>query len=148
MGTYACDGADVSCNAPVVVGTTETCDGKDNDCDGTIDNGVQNACGGCEVLAHARDASCEAGRGACTASGRYVCDGKTQTVCNAVPKPPSKEICGNGVDDDCDGVFSNGCTCYVCESIGGGTYTTWAPSPGEASCQPLSAAEAQSRCSG
>jgi hypothetical protein len=82
-----CSGGPVACT-PV----PETCNGIDDDCDGAIDDG-------------------EPGSGvACTTAG--MCPGVE--VCMMVepltcdPRPLGAEICGNGIDDDCDGVI-DGC---------------------------------------
>lgn len=56
-------------------------------------------------------ASCEvqesSAKGVC-AVGKLVCTGG-KLVCQAAA--PSVEICGNELDDDCDGYIDNGCTC-------------------------------------
>jgi hypothetical protein len=53
----------------------------------------------------------DSGLGACRGSGTFVCNGSGGVVC-AITVPgatPRAEICGNGIDDDCDGVVDNGC---------------------------------------
>jgi hypothetical protein len=89
------------CEAGAIPGPTcnaeEKCDGRDNDCDGQIDEGFD--LGG----------ECSAGLGACEAAGTYVCaeDGDG-SVCNAVPGEPGTELCGTGIDEDCDGETDEG----------------------------------------
>ncbi len=44
-----------------------------------------------------------------------VCDGSGSVFCDAVPgTPEAQETCGNGIDDDCDGVVDNGCPGTPC----------------------------------
>ncbi len=71
---------------------TETCDGLDNDCDGAVDNGFNVG------------ATCDNGLlGACRRTGVYQCSSATTTACNAPSASPTSEVCGNGVDEDCNG---------------------------------------------
>jgi len=71
---------------------TEICNGLDDDCDGRTDFGFDVG------------TACTAGRGACFAAGRKVCDETgAGTVCDAVPGIPAEEAC-DGVDDDCNGL--------------------------------------------
>jgi hypothetical protein len=51
---------------------------------------------------------CSVGVGACQAFGTIVCQGD-MNVCNAVEGTPTTEICGNDIDEDCDGNLNNGC---------------------------------------
>ncbi len=79
-----------TCQAQEICG-----DGIDNDGDTLIDE-----C--CDV-----GGSCSAGFGVCQRDGTLSCatDG-THSVCDAAPGPPNPagELCGNSVDDDCDGL--------------------------------------------
>ncbi|MDC0746159.1 putative metal-binding motif-containing protein [Polyangium mundeleinium] len=95
-----CDDA----NPSIHPGATEVCEGVDTNC-----NGVPDDVG----------LPCDAGAGACKASGTYACeeDG-APVVCSAVPKEPSTELC-DGVDEDCDGV-PDGDEEEICNGDAGG----------------------------
>jgi len=92
-------------------GATEGCDGVDNDCDHVADEGALDAPtwyldadgdghGGSSV-----GPACEGDADHVTTSGD--CDDDEATV-----HPGAQEICGNGLDDDCDG------TAWGCELSG------------------------------
>jgi Putative metal-binding motif len=99
-GKWICDGTTGAATCDVVAGTPtpEVCNGKDDDCDGVIDEGF-----------HLGDA-CTSGVGACAASGLVACDKMGTTFCEAPVGMPKVEVCGNQVDEDCDGALDNGCT--------------------------------------
>jgi len=68
-------------------------DGLDNDCDGRADEGFEGL-----------GRTCYDGVGACRKSGRLECsEDKLSLTCSAVASEPKAEICGNRIDDDCDG---------------------------------------------
>src|SRR5690606_13592688 len=80
-------------------GATELCDARDNDCDSNTDEDFPTLGDGCSE-----------GIGACMAAGFLVCDNAmTGVVCDAVPGTGGAEVCGNSVDEDCDGFLDNGC---------------------------------------
>jgi hypothetical protein len=102
-GTIICDGnCNSVCSATPGAPQPERCNNIDDDCDGVVDNGFPNKGQPCD----------DGGVGICRGTGTYVCspDG-TGVICNiTVPGQPARmEICGNGLDDDCDGVVDNGC---------------------------------------
>lgn len=76
-----------------------TCNGVDDDCDGTVDNAFP-----------ALGDNCSVGTGVCRVGGTVVCsqDG-AGTACSAIPLDPTTEICGNALDDDCDGLVDEEC---------------------------------------
>ncbi len=90
-------GEKLDCNdrdGSVHPGAKERCDNNiDDNCNGSVNEGFENM-----------GASCEVGVGACKRTGKMVCasDG-VSLVCDAEPGSPSPEICGNGIDEDCDG---------------------------------------------
>jgi formylglycine-generating enzyme required for sulfatase activity len=89
VGEELCIDGRVACDASVGEGIAERCNGLDDDCDGAVDEEL--GLGGV----------CEAGTGACAATGVLACMGD-EVACDAQPGAPSLEAC-NGVDDDCDG---------------------------------------------
>lgn len=89
-----CDDNDAKINP----GAKEICDLKDNNCDGVVDESF-NVWKACSV-----------GIGACKKDGIIACspDGKS-SFCSAVAASPQPEVCGDAIDNDCDGVVDNGC---------------------------------------
>ncbi|MBM4355047.1 MAG: hypothetical protein FJ109_14890, partial [Deltaproteobacteria bacterium] len=86
------------CIYPVGYEVEETlCDGLDNDCDGQTDEGYELS------------KPCSAGTGACRAEGVMVCGpDKLSLVCQATADPGLVELCGDNIDNDCDGETDEG----------------------------------------
>ncbi|MFO0652413.1 MAG: MopE-related protein, partial [Polyangiales bacterium] len=89
---------------------TETCDGADNNCDGVVDDGC--ACRASETRGCYTGAAGTSGVGICRA-GTQTCaitGGVAAWGACAGQTLPGTETC-NTVDDDCDGMIDEGCTC-------------------------------------
>jgi hypothetical protein len=94
-------------DASVYPGAPEDCDGVDDDCDGDIDEDAgstwyPDADGDTEGDAAGALVACEAPAGSVT--NALDCD-DTDAAINT----SAIEICGNGVDDDCDGALDETC---------------------------------------
>ena len=74
----------------------EICDGFDNNLDGQIDEGNPEA-----------DGECNTGQPGVCAAGIEICqDG--ELVCEPI-EPRAEEMCGDGIDNDCDGDIDERC---------------------------------------
>ena len=88
----------------------ETCDYLDNDCDGKTDEDFNSG------------KECYTGVGECKTVGKFVCaTNKLETICDAVAKEPSKEICDNK-DNDCDNKVDEDCLNCWDKTFGDGSY--------------------------
>lgn len=79
------DGGGTVCNATAGQPSTEICNGLDDDCNAQTDESLG-------------DLNC--GVGACRRTVSACVNGSSQSC---VPGTPAPEICGNGVDEDCNG---------------------------------------------
>lgn len=99
LGTKKCQNGNWICNA--IFPTTEKCDGKDNNCDGTDDDGFPGL-----------GEPCTDGMGECATSGTIQCYGDYSTACYPRPPEGEDEVCGDTLDNDCDGWYDeNPCVC-------------------------------------
>lgn len=93
------------CAAPTTYSATEICtDNLDNNCDGNVNEG-------CLCTANATE-PCGSDVGACK-KGIRTCgrDGKWGPCVGGIV-PENAEVCGDSVDNNCNGVIDEGCPCF------------------------------------
>lgn len=90
----------LACSVTAGDGTDERCDGIDNDCDGRTDEDLARGC--------YEGPSYAVGVGVCT-EGRQSCESGEWSSCAGSVLPSGEEICGNALDDDCDGTAEEDC---------------------------------------
>jgi hypothetical protein len=115
-GMVVCDGSGGTTCMEDAENAVETCNGLDDDCQNGPDDGFDVG------------QTCSVGVGACATTGMKVCtvDG-TGTLCSASSGSPTAELCGNGVDEDCNGADIacpiNDVASGAINVSGGGTFT-------------------------
>jgi hypothetical protein len=99
-GTIQCQLGELTCEA-VSAAQPESCNGVDDDCDGTVDEGDPGGGGPCDT---GLPGVCSAGTLRCLDASLACTDGVS----------PGLEICGNGIDENCDGVIDEIGECLLC----------------------------------
>ncbi len=95
-----------NCLRPKDFSYVEKCDGVDNDCDGYVDNipntkeSLYQSCYSAPKITM--------GWGYCR-GGKKLCSNGKWGGCLLSVVPAQSEVCGNGLDDNCDGVYSENC---------------------------------------
>ena len=93
---------------------TEICNGQDDDCDGTVDESSTNLTQPLTQSCYTGPASTR-GIGVCR-DGTQTCSSGTFGVCGGQVLPTA-EVCGDGLDNDCNGVVDNGCVVACATNI-------------------------------
>ncbi|MFH1463369.1 MAG: MopE-related protein [Pseudomonadota bacterium] len=121
-----CDDGD----AAVSPAAKESCNGVDDDCNGSVDDGVLSTWytdGDGDGYGDATSATT-----ACTAPSGTVSDDTDCDDASMTTHPGAEEICGDGLDNDCDGLVDEGDTAAPEDTGPGGD--TGAPCAGATAC--------------
>lgn len=114
VGTQTCSNQKWSSCENETVPSKEICDGKDNDCDGTPDEDLNCSCkAGQTRECYSGDAQTK-GVGECSAGTQTCKADNTWGECNG-EKLPTKEVCDDNKDNDCNGRTDELASCkFVC----------------------------------
>lgn len=110
-GIESCAGGvfDGICTGEVTPAASESCDNADNDCDGVFDEGMG---GGPLVQSCYSGTPGTAGAGTCVA-GNQTCAFGSFGTCVGEIVDQATDVCGDGLDTDCDGADDAGEGCLL-----------------------------------
>ena len=109
-GVQVCSGDRTwsECTGAVIPAAMETCnDGVDDDCNGMVDDGC-NECMGAETRPCYTGPTGTLGQGRCVAGMQTCTSGRWPTTCPGQVLPAA-ETCGNAIDENCNGMVTDGC---------------------------------------
>ncbi|MEZ4307034.1 MAG: isopeptide-forming domain-containing fimbrial protein [Polyangiaceae bacterium] len=97
-----CPGSAPTCNpgtneCECIPSGVEICNFKDDDCNGMVDEGFNVGM------------TCTVGVGACQAIATTSCNNNGEAFCPAEAGQPTPEVCGDNIDNDCNGSTDEGC---------------------------------------
>jgi hypothetical protein len=101
VGARVCVGGGFSACSGEVLPSFEVCNAIDDNCDGVVDNGLPSTVCYTGPAGTQGVGVCRAGTSSCSA-GASLCLGQVL---------PGAEVCGNGLDDNCNGAVDDGCAC-------------------------------------
>ena len=128
-GVQLCEGGSQSAQClSAIMPAVEVCNGDDDDCDGRVDvaRGVDGVLVSPCWSSTLDPTGVKAGLGICKA-GSALCLGGRFDGCNGLVEPqisassPGGDLCGDLLDNDCDGAADEGCPCTASAEMACGT---------------------------
>jgi len=103
VGTITCGDSGNWSVCTALIPEQEQCDGKDNNCDGNIDEAFTFT----DWDGTKKKIGDTCGTGVCVST--VECRDKDSVWCPGTDKALNKELCGDGLDNDCNGKIDEGC---------------------------------------